>query len=297
MALPNFFCLGTQKAGTTTLHNILCQHPDIFLPPNKETWFFHMDEEYARGLAWYEAEYFNDCHKAHAVGEITPEYMYFETVAERIYQSLGPKTKLIFSLRNPADRAYSHYLMTHRRAREELSFEDAIAAEPQRISSGFQNKIDYSYISRGIYASQIQRFLNFFPKENMLFLVFEEDIAKEMDNTIKRILSFLDVEYVSLNKNIVSNRASAPRIPFIRNIIFKPNNFRKFFKLLVPFSEGRSWLRHTLDNWNQVPLQNKSLDKKLRAHLLAKYFQNDIKQLENIIGRSLGVWYKDPLKG
>ena len=293
MALPNFFCVGTQKAGTTTLYKILSQHPDIFLPPTKEAWFFHRDGKFAKGLVWYEATYFATCRNQHAVGEITPEYMYFETVPQRIYESLGPDVKLIFCLRNPVDRAYSHYLMTARRGRETMSFFDALAAEPERTASDFQSKIDFSYIGRGRYASQIQRFLDYFPKTNMLFLIFEKDIAMQIDRTVKRILAFLEVEEMALDAHGISNPASVPRFHLVNDIIRHPNVVRSFFRFAVPSKKIRSVVRNRINSWNKAPLKDKSIDGSLKQELLTTYFSEDIRQLEKVIGKDLGFWHEN----
>ena len=291
MALPNFFCVGTQKAATTTLHDILKQHPNIYLPPSKEPWFFHRDEKYRKGLAWYENEYFSGYNNEKTVGEITPEYMYFEKVPGRIFKELGPDILFLFVLRNPVDRAYSHYLMTCRRGFETLSFEKAVKFEHARINSGFKEKIHYSYLSRGKYCEQIERYVNFFPKKNMMFLIFEEDIVLNIEKSINRILLFLDVEEIKLDCNIQSNPATMPKIKLFRDLIYTPNFLRRIMKLFVPSSDLRSKIRNMLDMLNQRPHQSPKLDTVIRRQILEKYFQEDIKRLEEIIQRDLTCWY------
>lgn len=291
MVLPNFFCVGTQKAATTTLHDILKQHPDIFLPSTKEAWFFHRDEKYQKGLDWYSHEYFVGYDNEKAVGEITPEYMFFEKVPGRIFKELGQDVKFLFILRNPVDRAYSHYLMTKRRGLDTLSFEKAIEHENERIREGFREKVHFSYIARGLYSEQIERYLDFFPKNNMMFLVFEEDIAVHIEESIKKILCFLEVHEMKLNCTIISNPATAPKITMLRDLIYRPNFIRRIVKQLVPSFGLRSKIRKGVDKLNQRPYQSSKLDEKIRQQTLRRYFAEEIIKLEQIIERDLSIWY------
>lgn len=109
--LPNFLIVGAQKCGTTSLHEYLYQHPQIYLPEGKETKFFAEDARYSKGITYYEDVCFSTYSGESAVGEVDPDYMYFEQALERIAEHLDLRTtKLIFVLRNPVDRAFSHYL-------------------------------------------------------------------------------------------------------------------------------------------------------------------------------------------
>ena len=110
----NFICIGAQKAGTTTLSDILSQHPDICIPPIKETKYFLFDVDYARGKTFYNS-YFSNYTGQKAIGEFDPDYLLFPFTAERIVATLGRDVKILVVLRNPADRAYSHFLMTKKK--------------------------------------------------------------------------------------------------------------------------------------------------------------------------------------
>jgi len=104
---PNFICLGAQKPGTTTLHDILKQYPEIFLPKDKEAPFLIVSEAYDKGVGWWLNHYFSDYNNESILGVMTPEYLYYEEVPNRILESCGPDVKLIIILRQPLDRAYS----------------------------------------------------------------------------------------------------------------------------------------------------------------------------------------------
>jgi hypothetical protein len=192
--LPNFLVVGAQKAGTTSLHNYLCSHPDIYLPRIKETKFFVADERFAKGLHCYEADHFSAWHGEQAIGEIDPDYMYFDQALERMVVNLDLRTmKFIFVLRNPVDRAFSHYLMSVRRGVEELSFEEAAKVESERISKDYLSKMHFSYVSRGFYLPQIQRFLAYANKSSMLFIL-SEDLKKNTNDVLTSCYRFLEVE-------------------------------------------------------------------------------------------------------
>ncbi|WP_457640387.1 sulfotransferase family protein [Persephonella sp.] len=292
MPLPNFLCVGAQKAGTTTLYDILIQHPQIYLPDIKETKFFN--ERYDKGISFYE-QFFSSYKGEKVIGEIDPDYMFFEvnSVATRIYKHLGKDLKLIFMLRNPVDRAYSQYWMNVRRGIEKEPFDKAIALESQRIRKNLFSKHNFSYISRGQYASQIKIFLEFFPIENMFFIIFEEDFIKNREKTIKNLLEFLDVEDVELNLNIKSNSANMPKIKFLQNIIYAPDStLKKIGKVILPSEEVRRKTLKFLEKINLRSFRYPKMDESLRNYMMEEYFINDIKELETLIGRNLEYWYR-----
>ncbi|QJA05897.1 sulfotransferase domain-containing protein [Thermosulfurimonas marina] len=293
MPLPNFLCVGAQKAGTTTLHDILIQHPEIYLPEIKETKFFQDNSKYKKGLDYYEKEFFGKWNGEKAVGEIDPEYMYFEYVPERIYKHLGKDVKIIFMLRNPVDRAYSHYWMSYRRGYETETFERAIELEEERIKINEFHKNHFSYIDRGLYAKQIKRYLKFFSKENMFFIIFETEFLKDREKTIKSLLKFLEVDTkVVLDLNIKSNPASMPRLKMLRDFIYKPNYVKKVGKFLMPSKKLRQKILMTLDKINQKPMKPPELSRNVRKKLLSQYFIDDIKDLEIILEKDLRIWYE-----
>ncbi|MGH9436648.1 MAG: sulfotransferase family protein, partial [Terriglobia bacterium] len=106
----NFFVIGAMKAGTTSLHYYLKEHPGLFLPIEKEIPFFAMDELYERGMDWYLDEFFSKAGTGQLLGTVSPPYMLNSKAAERIYRAL-PDVKLIALLRDPIDRAKSQYKM------------------------------------------------------------------------------------------------------------------------------------------------------------------------------------------
>jgi len=146
MSLPNFFIIGTAKAGTTSVWYYLRQHPGIFLPQKKECHYYCSDDMPSQGrsqdnkyraidTAGDYADLFAGSELAVARGEVSPMYMYYPKTAGRIASDV-PNAKLIAILRNPADRAFSAYVHMVRDGYEKLSFADALEAEKSRIDSG-----------------------------------------------------------------------------------------------------------------------------------------------------------------
>jgi hypothetical protein len=188
---PSFMIIGTQKGGTTSLHRYLNQHPNICMAFKKEVHFF--DFFYDKGIDWYLA-HFPMCGEVAQTGEASPSYLFHPKAPKRAH-SVCPQVKLIALLRNPVDRAYSHHQMEFRRGKDPLSFEEAIAAEPARLCGSDPlvangNWRRYSYVSRGLYAEQLARWLEVYPREQILVLK-SEDFSREPERIFAQVLDFL----------------------------------------------------------------------------------------------------------
>lgn len=206
---PDFLIVGAQKAGTTSLWGYLAAHPQIVPPIAKEIGFF--TGNFHRGMNWYRMFFpygTNDacCDASPAVtlsGESTAHYMFHPHAAERIAKSL-PRVKLIMLLRNPVDRAYSHYQMKVRRRQEPLSFDDAVDAEPERLAGEREKMLrdpqynsstfaKYSYLTRGMYLEQVERCQQFFGPDRLLILESSE-FFKQTAQVYQRVLKFLGLK-------------------------------------------------------------------------------------------------------
>lgn len=291
--LPNFICPGAQKAGTTTLFKILKQHPSVYLPAGKEPRFFFEESKFEKRVSWYEERFYSDVEGQKAIGDMTPEYMYFEEVPQRIHEVLGSDVKFIFLLRNPVERAYSHYWMSYRRGYENASFEKAIGLEEYRIKRGEWERNHFSYVSRGFYSVQIERFLDYFPEDNMKFVLFEE-FVEQIPNTVCRILDFLNVEpYDEIDYGIQSNPARMPRSRTLHSFVCNPPGWtRKLAKVIMPSRGMRKVVSHALTtirrvNYNpfEKPDMNSGIREKLRV-----IFEDDIIRLADMIDQDLSLW-------
>jgi hypothetical protein len=206
--LPDFVIIGGQKCGTTSLYNYLIEHPNVLPARNKETRFFQT-QRYERGELWYRASFPTEARKRRAekeggqkliTGESTPEYLFFPQVPGRV-RKMVPHARLIVLLRNPVDRAYSHYQHKVRNGRETLSFEEAIEREEERLAGEVDqvladpryysyNLDHYSYLRRGIYVDQLRAWRRFFPKEHLLILR-SEDLYEDAPAVVGHTLTFL----------------------------------------------------------------------------------------------------------
>ncbi|NND01354.1 MAG: sulfotransferase [Acidimicrobiia bacterium] len=176
-ALPGFLIIGAQRSGTTSLHQYLAGHPDVAAPIRKEVHYF--STRYGAGPGWYRAHFPLASPGRHTF-ESTPYYLFHPLAPERAGGML-PEARLIAVLRNPIDRAYSHYLLNVAKGHESLTFEEAIQAEPDRLAAGRQS-IDennsahqlFSYCARGRYADQVERWLSHFPAQQIHFALAED---------------------------------------------------------------------------------------------------------------------------
>lgn len=281
----NFLGLGVQKAGTSTLHDILRQHTQIYLPEMKEAHFFDVSERYVKGLEWLKKTFFSNYAGQQCVGAFTPEYLYVEEVPERIYKTLGNDLKFIVVLRHPVDRAVSHYNMIHRRGMEIHDFFTAIKDEQTVIKRSESANLDYSYMSRGYYAEQIKRYFEIFPRENFLFLEFKTHVVNNIEQTAEMIQNFLGVDYQSLNCIIKSNEAFVPR--FIKlNQVLKNNKAIKFLGRLLFTGHTKKIIISKIYKWNKTPNNNRlfKLSKAEKDMLFEKYFKHDASQLKDLTG-------------
>ncbi len=291
--IVDFMCVGAPKAGTSSLHHILVQHPDIFLPEIKETGFFMFDDLYNNGIEFYKNEYFKKRGDEKIAGEIDPSYMFPDYVAERIYEAFGEDLKLIFMFRNPVDRAYSHYWMNVRRVFEDVDFASAIEDSDKRCEHNVENR-KYCYVEMGLYAKRVKNFLKYFKKENMFFIVFENDFLKNREQTIKKILEFLEVNPdVPLNLKIKANPAKMPVFSFVGKLLYHESIFKKFARGVVKSRVNRAKIKKSIYKIMYEDFVPPILHNEVKLKWIDRFFIEDIKELEKIIDRDLSVWYRN----
>ena len=282
----DFLCVGVQKAGTTTLHNILSQHPDLCLPEKKETHFFSDSNRFKRGVDYYFSNFknFNE-HKF--IGEIDPEYSYSNEAPQRIFNTFG-KIKIIILLRNPLDRAYSHYLMTKRRGIESLDFEKAIKIEKERIKTEF-DKMHFSYISRGLYLDQINNYEKTFGVENIKILLFEDFISND-SFYINEVSNFIGLSNFNYETNLKSNPAAEPRIKALQKVIYKDNSIKRFIGKAINSKERKRKIAQYFEKMNLKKKQNIRLSQELKKKIFREYYFKEVELLEEKLKMDLSRW-------
>ena len=218
-SLPNLIVGGAQKCGTTSLHQFLKSHPDIFFPESpQEIHYFDIDENYRRGLDHYR-DFFRDQDGQKIIGQTSPLYLYESKVAERIHRDLDA-VKFIFILRNPVERAYSHYWHEIRYGYETKSFEEALKLESIRVAKDFACRRHFSYVGRGFYAEQLQRFYSLFPRHDILVIKFEEFLRKR-ERVADQCARFLGIDPDGFDTRNIErhNRARLPVILGLQQLV------------------------------------------------------------------------------
>ena len=292
MTLPNFMCLGAAKSGTTTLYDILRQHPDIYIPAFKEPHFFDIPENYKNGIEWYKRNYFRNANKK-IIADFTPSYFFEKEAPKRIFKNLGRDMKFLVVFRNPVDRAYSHYLHSKRDDYEIENFEVALELEVSRLKK-HENQSDYlsylrhSYVHQGLYAQMIDRYLQYFSLDNFLFIHFDDELLQERELTIKRILEFLEIDSsVLLRTDIRSNPSSQEKSKPLKKLMNKRGWWRDVIKFMIPSVQLRQIIRNRIQRINITEFKAQQLSQEVKLHLLEKYFRKDISDLEKTLNKKM----------
>lgn len=280
--LPNFLVVGAQKAGTTTFYDIFKNHPEVYLPEQKEIFFF--DYNYSKGIEWYQNKAFKTVSNEKAIGEISPSYLHIECVPYNIYQLLGKNVKLIFLLREPVSRAFSAYRMYKKSPRYNKWTNDDFETLIKKEKEG---KSDSNYIKQGMYHQNIQRYLKYFEKEKMLFIQFEGFVGENRNKTIAEICRFLSISPIKLRDNIHRIRGNTLQHTWLK-ILFSEN-----FRLINWFRKkvlSNSSLTKIMKNliYKDDPIE--ILSSKLKREIFNDVFKEDVIQLEKTININLNSW-------
>lgn len=209
---PDFIIIGSPRCGTTSLYKYITSHPQILAAANKEICFF--SEHFNKGLSWYQAHFPPPIDgQRFLTGEATPTYLTHPLAASRLHGGL-PKIKLIAILRNPGDRAFSHYQMLVRRGTESRNFESAIDAELKLLTGANETSLedrsfwkDCHYIYKSMYFYSLKQWLKVFPKEQFLIVQSEEFYANPRI-VLKQVFEFLNVPNFQLKDFQKYNGAS-----------------------------------------------------------------------------------------
>lgn len=308
--LPNFFVVGAAKSGTTSLYEYMKMHPQIYMAPIKETHHFSTDIDnskfrpnYARSLnkdlskfletdmqegifhAFVkERDQYNKLFKnvkdEKAIGEITNSYLYSQEAARNIFTRF-PDAKVIMMLRNPIDRAFSHYLMDLRIGYETNDFMTALKKDMARDPKGWG--ISNLYVEIGMYAEQVKRFIEIFPERQRRIYLFD-DFKKDAGAVVKDMFTFLGVDpNVDIDYSQKFNPSFIPK----NKLIGKLNTQKKI----------KDWLKGVLpksvkSKFKKTFYTDKDLPRITPAErkFLADIFRNDVMKLGKLLNRDLSKW-------
>ena len=292
--LPNFFVIGAAKAGTTTLHDVLARHPQAYVSRVKEPMFFNREEHFAGGVDWYERMFFARAAGSPARGEATPHYLYWsEKVSKRLEDLYaGREPRFIVCLRDPVARAYSWYWNMVREGREELSFAEALEAEPGRLAERArwldeQGSMLYGHFEGGRYATKLGPFLKRFPRESFLF-VLQDDLKRDLAGTVARVFGFLDIDETVEASVSSSNRASMPRFRVVHRALRERSAAKEVVKKFLRYSVRSRMvsgaMRLKLKETTYPPMEA-GVERELRRR-----YEDEVLKLQEIVGRDLSRW-------
>jgi hypothetical protein len=232
--LPDYLIIGTQRGGTTSLYKYLVRHPQHAHALTKELRFF--DLNYDRGVRWYRSRFPSIPYRALTkwvrgsdlvVGEASPDYLFHPHVPSRVAQIL-PDARFVVVLRNPVDRAHSHYWHQVKRGHETLSFGEAVDREAERLQGELEKMMEdptyvsyerhhHSYLARGLYVEQLRRWTEFFPRDRFL-IERSEDLFADPGAVCRRVLAFLGLPGRDLGPYEAFNAFAEAKVePDIRN--------------------------------------------------------------------------------
>lgn len=300
MTMPNFLVLGAAKSGTTSLHHYLRQHPEVYMCPIKDTFFFDFDGELPRyggpgDNEWYRdravvrlkdyKSLFADVTSQKAVGEICAQYLYDPLAPARIRRYI-PHAKLIAVLRTPVERGYSSFLQQVRDGYETAdNYEAALRLEPERVAQDWRPI--WHYKSRGFYSSQVKRYLEHFPASQIRIYLYDE-LQNDPVALVKDMCGFLGVDDgFCPDMTIRHNVAGVPRSRLLYRLVMTPNLPKTFLKPMIP-----TFLRRRLRaivTESGVSLQRPALPEHLRLRLIDEY-RADILELQTLLQRDLSHW-------
>ncbi|MDQ4131308.1 MAG: sulfotransferase domain-containing protein [Actinomycetota bacterium] len=268
--LPTFLIIGAQRAGTTSLTRYLDEHPQIYMYRAKEARFF--DRHYGRGLDWYRS-LFREAASGSELGEASPNYMYDEAAVPRMAEAV-PNARLVAILRNPVDRAYSHYWLLRALEREPMSFAAAVRAESEPIHAGFTSPGPRSYLDRGRYLRQLQHVCRYYPRQALHVLLFE-DLRQRPEETFAELCRFLGV-HDCFQPTMLGRQVNS-------HVTFHSVRLRDSTRNLP------QPLRNLIGRFNTRPAPYPPMDPGLRADL-QRLFEPDNAALATWLGRDLSVW-------
>ena len=272
--LPNFLIIGTQKAATTWLARCLGEHPDVFIPEIKEVYFF--SRHFDKGTEWYESQFRGWSGEA-AVGEGSVSYIRRKEAPGRILATLGDEVKLIASLRHPIDRAYSAYRMYLSRGRISVNMDFCSFLREDVLSAR----------TYGFYGAQLSRYVELFPRQNLLVLLYEE-IRENGQKAVSDSVRLLGVspQFVPASLTTKANKGIDVSV-----FHYQVWGLRRALKVLpAALEKPLVAIGRTAFEWLPKKRRLGALSAELREELLGDIMP-DIKRLEDLLGRDLSIWY------
>lgn len=297
--LPNLVVVGAAKAGTTSIYAYLREHPEVFMThPIKEPRFFayeggipayaNVPREWRKSrdvitdLSAYRA-LFAESDGFKVRGEASTLYLYYPGTAEKM-RSYVPDARIVAVLRQPAERAYSHYKMLSALGLEPLSFEDALDDEERRIEANWPPT--WHYAAMGRYHGQLQRYLAAYPAEQVKVVLYD-DLRADPLRTMQEIFAFIGVDPEFRPDTAARhNETGTPRSRVASGLLRVLRPLRNSVGSILPASAYSATVRRIK---RATMVKPAPMTAGTRARLTATYTE-DIAALESLIGRDLSAW-------
>lgn len=286
----DFLLIGAHKSATTTLYQQLRAHPEIYMPSVKEIGFFAVNELYERGMPFYCEQWFQDAGTRPCRGEASVGYMQAECAAARIARHL-PQVKLVAVLRNPIERAYSHYRMDCRREGETRTFEQCVEAAVAGAKAGGKTsqRSIANLLRYGEYGRILAEFRRYFAVEQF-HLIFLEKYERNPADTLLALQAWLGVQpttdYLDLSRRFhQGGRARWPRLTSLakraKRLLFRPSPLGRVVSRIVPLRLQQAY--RTFEFWlvTEALIQRESVPgptPEIRL-LLRDHFAPDVQRL------------------
>ena len=292
---PNLFIPGAAKSGTTTLHNLLNQHPEICMSSVKEPGYWK-NEKFKDFKNIEKENYLNLFMKSkHKIfGESTTAYMYYDTFINNINSNYKVPPKFIFILRNPIDRFNSHFWWIKGLGLEKSNFQEALSKDQNNQFKAYNYYPKY-YFQFGLYAKWLKRFYNCFDRSNIKIIIFEDLINNQL-KTANSCFEFLGLKKLDTISNHTSNQTALLKNPelyhFLNKSAIGKYSFTKIGKYFLP-KKTINWIRlnikNNLKNWKKENVSCPKLSKENRYELKALYFK-DVSELKKLTEYNYKEW-------
>jgi hypothetical protein len=290
MTMPNFLIIGAMKSGTTALYYYLEQHPEIYMSPVKEPNFFSSQEpanvaDTVTHIGTYQ-HLFRGASGEKAIGEASHSYLYEPGAAAEIRRYI-PEARLIAILRNPIERAYSHFLHMVRSGTEPLN--DFAQALQEEVAGIHKERTGQDYIGRGLYYDQLERYFGTFPREQIRVYLYE-DLSDAPIRTVQDAFRFLEVDDsfvpdVSLRRNVSGH----PKYKTLDGLLRRQSRIKHAAKIYLP-ARLRWRLSKAFDDLKTRNLVDPPpLRSEVRRQLIL-VFREDILKVQELIHRDLSGW-------
>jgi hypothetical protein len=287
MSLPNVIIIGAQKAGTTSMFDWIAQHPEVFGEPSMKDFPFFADDNYFnKGLGWFSAKFRQD-RKVKVLLHGSVRYIYdSKYVAKRLY-NYNKNLKMILMLRNPVDRAYSAFWYAKKANLEPLSsFGKAIEREQKLMSENIRVEPIQSYIGRSLYCKQILDYYNYFKKDQIKIIIFEQ-CMRNKEKCMNDVFNFLNIDKSFVPDFKKLNASGKQRIKHI-DILWKNFLIKNYIKRLLPY-RVRFRLKEMIKRLNTKKYIYPKLADKERRKLM-NLFESDLANVSKLINKDLSEW-------